>query len=202
MKRVIAVIALLSSTACVDAVLGTPAVDRAAIFDDLWQEVDRRYPFLEYKSIDWTSVGEKYRAQAVSAASDDQFAETLGRMLAELRDVHVTLTPSSGVTKRYVADFERAPTYFDESATMRLVPGYRYTPGGQVWYGMAAANVGYVRIPTFRADGIAAAMDDALRALPNARAYVERLEELSLARVSAIGVGPGRDETIVRHSLT
>ncbi|RJQ76548.1 adenylosuccinate synthase [Pseudonocardiaceae bacterium YIM PH 21723] len=36
----------------------------------------------------------------------------------------------------------------------------------------------------------------------NARAYVERLEELSLARVSAIGVGPGRDETIVRHSLT
>jgi adenylosuccinate synthase len=36
----------------------------------------------------------------------------------------------------------------------------------------------------------------------NARAYVERLEELSGARVSAIGVGPGRDQTIVRHSLT
>jgi adenylosuccinate synthase len=36
----------------------------------------------------------------------------------------------------------------------------------------------------------------------NARAYVERLEELSLARFSAIGVGPGRDQTIVRHSMT
>jgi adenylosuccinate synthase len=35
----------------------------------------------------------------------------------------------------------------------------------------------------------------------NARAYVERLEELSGARFSAIGVGPGRDQTIVRHSL-
>jgi adenylosuccinate synthase len=34
-----------------------------------------------------------------------------------------------------------------------------------------------------------------------ARAYVERLEELSGARVSAIGVGPGRDQTIVRHEL-
>jgi adenylosuccinate synthase len=34
---------------------------------------------------------------------------------------------------------------------------------------------------------------------PNAQAYVERLEELSGARVSAIGVGPGRDQTIVRH---
>jgi adenylosuccinate synthase len=35
----------------------------------------------------------------------------------------------------------------------------------------------------------------------NARAYVERLEELSLARVSAIGVGPGRDQTITRHKM-
>ena len=33
----------------------------------------------------------------------------------------------------------------------------------------------------------------------NARAYVERLEELSGARISAIGVGPGREQTIVRH---
>ena len=35
----------------------------------------------------------------------------------------------------------------------------------------------------------------------NAQAYVRRLEELSGARVSVIGVGPGRDQTIVRHEL-
>jgi adenylosuccinate synthase len=35
----------------------------------------------------------------------------------------------------------------------------------------------------------------------NARAYVLRLEELSGARVSCIGVGPGRDQTIVRHDV-
>jgi adenylosuccinate synthase len=34
-----------------------------------------------------------------------------------------------------------------------------------------------------------------------ARAYVDRLEELSAARISAIGVGPGRDQTIVRHVM-
>jgi adenylosuccinate synthase len=34
----------------------------------------------------------------------------------------------------------------------------------------------------------------------NAQAYVVRLEELIGARVSAIGVGPGRDEIISRHS--
>jgi adenylosuccinate synthase len=34
-----------------------------------------------------------------------------------------------------------------------------------------------------------------------ARDYVQRLEDLSGARVSAIGVGPRRDQTIVRHDL-
>lgn len=35
----------------------------------------------------------------------------------------------------------------------------------------------------------------------NARSYVERIEEMSGARVSAIGVGPGREQTIVRHDF-
>ena len=35
----------------------------------------------------------------------------------------------------------------------------------------------------------------------NARSYVEYLESISGARVSAIGVGPGRDQTIVRHDV-
>jgi len=35
----------------------------------------------------------------------------------------------------------------------------------------------------------------------NAQAYVLRIEELAGARVSCIGVGPGRDETIVRHDV-
>ncbi|WP_340540790.1 adenylosuccinate synthase [Nocardioides sp. GXZ039] len=35
----------------------------------------------------------------------------------------------------------------------------------------------------------------------NARAYVERAEELSGARISVVGVGPSRDATIVRHEL-
>ncbi|MEV6277349.1 adenylosuccinate synthase [Nocardia sp. NPDC051832] len=35
----------------------------------------------------------------------------------------------------------------------------------------------------------------------NAQAYVLRLEELSGARISCIGVGPGREQTIVRHDV-
>ncbi len=35
----------------------------------------------------------------------------------------------------------------------------------------------------------------------NARAYVAAVEEMSGARISAVGVGPGRHETVVVHDL-
>jgi adenylosuccinate synthase len=35
----------------------------------------------------------------------------------------------------------------------------------------------------------------------NAQRYIERIEELAGTRVSIVGVGPGRDENVVRHSL-
>ncbi|WP_199042310.1 adenylosuccinate synthase [Glycomyces salinus] len=35
----------------------------------------------------------------------------------------------------------------------------------------------------------------------NAQSYIERLEELCGTRVSVIGVGPGRDENVIRHSM-
>lgn len=57
----------------------------------------------------------------------------------------------------------------------------------------------YEELPGWSEDVSGARTFDDLPA--NARAYVERLEELSKARISAIGVGPGREQTIVRHTM-
>ena len=56
----------------------------------------------------------------------------------------------------------------------------------------------HVRLEFLRRWGRVAEFDD----LPaKARDYVLRLEELSGAHVSCIGVGPGRDQTIVRRDI-
>ena len=41
---------------------------------------------------------------------------------------------------------------------------------------------------------------DAIELQP-AQAYVRELEAISGARISAVGVGPGREETVVLHDL-
>jgi len=68
----------------------------------------------------------------------------------------------------------------NQSDFHHAVPVYEYLPGW--WEDISGAR--------------------RLEELPaNARAYVQRVEELSGARVSAIGVGPARDATIVVHDL-
>src|SRR4029079_2776249 len=57
----------------------------------------------------------------------------------------------------------------------------------------------YEHVPGWSEDISACRSFDELAA--NARAYVLRVEELSAARVSTIGVGPGREEIIECHSL-
>jgi adenylosuccinate synthase len=68
----------------------------------------------------------------------------------------------------------------NQSDFHHAVPVYEYLPGW--WEDISEART--------------------LEELPaNARAYVKRVEELSGARISAIGVGPERDATIVVHDL-
>ncbi|HEX5089502.1 MAG TPA: adenylosuccinate synthase [Nocardioides sp.] len=68
----------------------------------------------------------------------------------------------------------------NQSDFHHAVPVYEYLPGW--WEDISEART--------------------LEELPaNARAYVARVEELSGARISAVGVGPARDATIVVHDL-
>ena len=68
----------------------------------------------------------------------------------------------------------------NQSDFHHAVPIYEYLPGW--WEDISGARV-LADLP------------------PNARAYVAALEEMSGSRISAVGVGPDRDETVVLHDL-
>lgn len=172
--RVTALAALAAASACADTLIGpAPAPTNAAVFDELWRDVDLHYPFFEYKHLNWDSLGAVYRPRAVAAASDADLARTLGALLEELRDAHVSLSvPSTGATYRYLSRAESSPYYFDANTTARYVRDDATTPGGHVAYGMLSADVGYARIAAFAGAGWSSEIDDALTAMPAAQALV------------------------------
>jgi len=157
-----------------DLVGAPPATDRASLFDELWKQFDLHYSFFELKRIDWGAMRARYRPAALAAPNDRAFATVLASMLAELRDVHVTLTPfGPGSTMRYRTPFDTLASDLSETLIFSAyVPNAAATSGGHLRFGMLANGVGYIRIPSFEGNDWAGEVDEALDQMPGASAMV------------------------------
>ena len=164
-----AIVACAAVTACTDALVGSSvSTTHADIFDDVWRAVDLHYSFFEYKKVNWDSLGAHYRPLAVAARTDGDLATVLSQMLGELKDIHVSLTPTgTATTTRYLSAADTTHTYFTwELVAQRYVPDARVTTGGHLKYGMTTgAAVGYVRITSFAGGEWASEIDEALERL-------------------------------------
>lgn len=72
-----------------------------AIFEQTWKTIDEKYSFLEYKKINWDSVGSIYREQVSNTISDDSLFNILGKMLFHLKDGHVNLKSNFNVSRNW-----------------------------------------------------------------------------------------------------
>ncbi len=59
-----------------------------AVFDEVWQTVDRDFYDPEFRGMDWAALRDKYRPLAAAAPDADAQAEVIDRMLAELGASH------------------------------------------------------------------------------------------------------------------
>ncbi len=175
LRRIAAVAAAaLLAAACSESLVGpTATTDYGSMFDDLWHQFDLHYSYFALAGVNWDSLGKHYRPLAVSASDDHHFARVLASMLAELKDMHVSLTPGSAAnTMRYVSRYDTSATFFDQAVTLSLyVSGAHVTSDGQVQYGLAADSIGYARIANF-AGGSAGDMDAVIHGLPGIRALI------------------------------
>ncbi len=118
MRRLACVAAALVAVGCADVVGPPAATDHGSLFDDLWHQFDLHYSYFTVTRVNWDSLGAYYRPIAVSAANDVQFARVLGAMLAELKDMHVSLSAGPAGTMRYISRFDTTATYFSEVVTL------------------------------------------------------------------------------------
>lgn len=117
-------------------------------FDALWTILDERYCFFEYKDIDWSQVGMKYRKKLTERMTSEELFDVCGDMLMELKDGHVNLV-SAHNTSRYWDWLNNSPENYQE----RLIDeyylnfDYRYTSG--IKYKILSQNVGYMYYGSF-----------------------------------------------------
>lgn len=114
-------------------------------FEALWDIVDTKYCYIDYKNINWDSVHRAYAPRVKNEMSEFAFFDLMGQMLAELEDGHVNLY-SSFDRSRYWNWFSDYPANFSSTLIYNnryLGNNYRIA-GGMRYKSIANGNIGYV----------------------------------------------------------
>lgn len=77
-----------SSNRSTEAVSNSSAKERVEVFEEVWKTVNEKYYDPKFNGVDWNAMREKYRPQALAAASEAELYDVLTLMVGELRDAH------------------------------------------------------------------------------------------------------------------
>lgn len=119
-------------------------------FDALWEIIDSRYCYLDYKNINWDAAYTQYSARVDTLSNKFALFGLLAEMLAELKDGHVNLY-SEFDRSRYWDWYTDHPANFDSEIIFNArYLGDKYRIAGPFRYGkIANGKVGYVYYGSF-----------------------------------------------------
>ncbi|HET9571536.1 MAG TPA: S41 family peptidase [Bacteroidales bacterium] len=119
-------------------------------FEALWNTIDQRYCYLDYKHVNWDSIHLVYKNR-VSIVSDEMvFFDVMGQMLNELKDGHVNLFSDFDVSRywswfqNYLPNFQSELIY----SPRYLGTNYRIS-GGMRYKKIDGGNIGYIYLGEF-----------------------------------------------------
>jgi Peptidase family S41/Tricorn protease C1 domain len=124
----------------------------AGNFEALWNIIDTRYCYLDYKHINWDSIHIVYKKELLKDTTDEGIFDCMDRMLDELKDGHVNLY-SDFNRSRYWKWYTDYPSNFSSSIiNSDNYLGQNYRIAGGLRYGkIANGTIGYVYYGDFTA---------------------------------------------------
>lgn len=126
----------------------SPASQKSStdIFNEVWNDFDRNYPYFTHKKTDWDSVYQHYLPKIDEGMSTKALADIIGEMTMGLRDIHVAFKTSDTYYHYRKRDFypenppSNATNYLSDVSLDNSVATY-----GTI----ANSNFIYLRIKTF-----------------------------------------------------
>lgn len=117
-------------------------------FDYLWQQLDKRYAYFDYKKIDWNAVYAQYRPRVYDGMSEDSLFNVMGAMLNELRDGHVNLISPFNISV-FDVDLLGPENIDDRTILENYIGTDRVITGPFTHDFLKNKQVGYIRLHSF-----------------------------------------------------
>ena len=135
----------------------SPANDPINNFDILWQTVDEKYAFFEFKNINWDSVRTIYRPQVHNSMSQEALFNIMDEMLFTLRDGHVNLFSDFNISRNWEW-YLNFPRNFDYNLVQQNYLGNNYYISGPM-ESTIIDSIGYIYYETFTSPLVADNID-------------------------------------------
>ena len=148
MKNIIYTIMLiLAVTACEDPFFeDDPKNDPITNFDIMWNTMNDKYVYFDYKGIDWDSMRTVYRPQVNLEMTDQSLFDLMETMLNTLRDGHVNLRSEFDISF-YDGFYKNYPENFDfQLLETHYLGNYKIT-GSLI--NAIIDSIGYIRYSSF-----------------------------------------------------
>lgn len=149
-KLIIIIATLLLTTSCEKAIFKKKGESNKAVdnFDYLWNQVDIRYAYFDYKKVDWNNVYAQYRPKVYDGMSEDSLFNTMGAMLNELKDGHVNLISPFNIS-RYDFWLQGPANVDDRVIIENYIGSDRVSTGPFTHNFLRNKEIGYVRFRSF-----------------------------------------------------
>ncbi len=128
----------------------------AAVFQSLWEEMDRYYAHFVVKDVDWAATGREFGPLAAAAGTEPELFTVLCSMLERLQDGHVNLYAFGDLGScGYSGWYDRYPRNFEPGLIRDAYLGHdaAVTGDGRLTYGPLAPGIGYVHVADFGGEG-------------------------------------------------
>lgn len=119
-------------------------------FESLWQIIDTKYCYLDYKNVNWDSIHAVYKLRVDTVTSEFHFFDLMGSMLAQLKDGHVNLY-SDFNESRYWKWYTDYPSNFSSTLihTSRYLGDNYLIANGFEYAKIGGGKIGYIYYKDF-----------------------------------------------------
>ena len=142
-------------------------------FQALWNIIDTRYCYLDYKKINWDSIYTVYHQKLPSATTTVKFFDLMGGMLNELKDGHVNLYSDFDVSRYWKWYLDYPDNFSSDLIYTTRYLGKSYRIAGGLNYGtIDNGRIGYIYYGSFSDYFSDGNMANALSSFSNCHALI------------------------------
>lgn len=138
----------------------------------LWNVINERYPFFEFKKLNWDSVGAVWIPRASDTMGDVAVFRIMDSMLYTLRDGHTNLYGAFNFTRNWQWYLNYPDNYNSNLVERTYLNGAQWYTGALVNRFLDSNRVGYVRYSSFSSDISDFAIDVVVNRFQNTKGII------------------------------